>query len=117
MVARILASKVLFRHPDQEAAVIESQWASLAVALLNVSLVVIFWYVPVPEGPTDDLKELAKKRSAANNSRICGIPVVYLTLALGVWSQFWSMAEEEAYTSLWRVYQVTLIPRCPHSLP
>lgn len=49
-------------------------------------LAVVFYYLPVPEAPDEELDELAHHQQ--HNVRLYGIPVIWLTLGLGVWSQF-----------------------------
>lgn len=111
----VLSSKALLKHTAPLTAAVSLQWASLAIALFNMLLAIVFWYVPVPEAPDDDLKTLAQQRSA-NSARLRGlfgrgVPVVYLTLAAGVLSQFFSMAGLQAHGILWTDFQMTVIPR------
>jgi hypothetical protein len=73
------------------------QWSYLCIAFADVLLAVIFYYLPVPEAPPEDLKELAQRRPTANNASIFGVPVVYVTLILGVWSIFFYIAGQEAF--------------------
>lgn len=65
---------------------ISVQWASLAVTFFNVILAVIFYYLPVPEAPDEELDELVHHQQ--HDVRLFGVPVIWLTLGLGVWSQF-----------------------------
>lgn len=87
LVSRLLAGKVLLPDVNKIEEVINVQWVFLGIALFDVLLAVCFYYLPVPEAPDKELDKLAQRRPA-NNARVFGFPVTYVTLALGVSSQF-----------------------------
>lgn len=87
------------------------QWSYLSIAFADVLLAVIFYYLPVPEAPAEDLKELAQRRPTANNASIFGVPVVYVTLILGLWSIFFYTAGQEAFVSGFADYLQRILPR------
>ncbi|KAI9725607.1 MAG: hypothetical protein M1834_009762 [Cirrosporium novae-zelandiae] len=96
VVAPLLANKVLFKNYLDAPSLINSQWTYLGIALFDVILAVVFWYVPLPEAPDKELAELAAPNKEVNKTRVIGIPVVYLTLSLGVFSQFCYVSGQEA---------------------
>ncbi|CRG85661.1 1,3-beta-glucan synthase component FKS3 [Talaromyces islandicus] len=94
LISRLAAGKLLLPHVNQIDEVISVQWVFLTIALLDVLLAVCFYYLPVPEAPDKDLDSLAQQRPA-NNVRVLGFPVIYVTIVLGVSSQFLQeMAEQ-----------------------
>lgn len=106
VLSPLLAKKVLFKSVHDVASLVDVQWTYLGIALFDVLLAVAFYYLPVPEATDDDLEELANRRREDNQAKVIGIPVVWLTLALGVWSQFFYVAGQEVFsTSLERFVQ------------
>lgn len=95
VVSPLLAKEVLFRQVTDVAALVDVQWTYLGIALFDVILAVAFYYLPVPEASDEDLKELANRRRDDNMAKVAGIPVVWVTLALGVSSQFFYVAGQE----------------------
>lgn len=99
VVSPLLANKVLFKSVQDVASLVEVQWTYLGIALFDVLLAVAFYYLPVPEATDEDLEELANRRREDNMAKVVGIPVVWLTLALGIWSQFFYVAGQEVLAS------------------
>ncbi|KAJ5133968.1 Major facilitator superfamily domain general substrate transporter [Penicillium atrosanguineum] len=77
------------------ASLVDVQWTYLGIALFDVLLAVVFWYLPLPEASDEDLEELANRRREDNMTKVLGIPVVWLTLGLGIWSQFFYVGGQE----------------------
>lgn len=106
VVSPLLAKKVLFKDVQDAASLVDVQWTYLGIALFDVLLAVAFYYLPIPEASDEDLEELANRRREDNMTKVIGIPVVWLTLALGVWSQFFYVAGQEVLsTSIERFVQ------------
>ncbi|RJE23133.1 transporter [Aspergillus sclerotialis] len=99
VVSPLLAQKVLFKDVRDVPSLVNVQWTYLGIALFDVLLAVAFYYVPVPEASDEDLQELADQRQEANMTKVTGIPIVWLTLALGVSSQFFYVAGQEALST------------------
>ncbi|CAG8364481.1 unnamed protein product [Penicillium salamii] len=95
VLSPLLAKRVLFKSVQDVASLVDVQWAYLGIALFDVLLAVAFYYLPVPEASDEDLEELANRRREDNMTKVVGIPVVWLTLGLGVWSQFFYCAGQE----------------------
>lgn len=103
VLSPLLAKRVLFKDVQDVASLVDVQWAYLGIALFDVLLAVAFYYLPVPEASDEDLEELANRRREDNMTKVIGVPVVWLTLGLGIWSQFFYVAGQEVLaTSLQR---------------
>lgn len=100
----LLAKKVLFKHTVDEASLIDIQWTYLGIALFDVVLAVIFFYVPLPEASDSDLEKVARKRRSINETKIGGVFVVYITLGLGMLSQFCYVGGQEAVSGVFQKY-------------
>ena len=83
----LLAQKVFFKNVLDAPSLVNVQWTYLAIALFDVILAAIFYYLLLPEASNDALEEIADRRSAANRAHIGPLPVVWVTLGLGVFSQ------------------------------
>ncbi|KAJ6012795.1 hypothetical protein N7522_003150 [Penicillium canescens] len=99
VLSPLLAKRVLFKNVQDVASLVDVQWAYLGIALFDVLLAVAFCYLPVPEASDEDLKELANRRREDNMAKVVGIPVVWLTLGLGIWSQFFYVAGQEVFST------------------
>lgn len=95
VLSPLLAKRVLFKDVHDVASLVDVQWTYLGIAFFDVLLAVAFYYLPVPEATDDDLEELANRRRDDNMTKVVGIPVVWLTLGLGIWSQFFYCAGQE----------------------
>lgn len=95
VVSPLLAKKVLFRSVTDVYALVDVQWTYLGIALFDVLLAVAFYYLPIPEASDEDLEELANRRRADNMTKVLGVPVIWMTLALGIFSQFFYVAGQE----------------------
>lgn len=111
VVSAILAKKALFRSVQDAASLVRVQWTYLAVALFDLLLAVAFYYLPVPEASDDDLRALADRRKETNSARVLGVPVIWLTFGLGVFSQVCYVGGQEAFiTSLSSYIQAQIPP-------
>ncbi|KAF7719103.1 MFS-type L-fucose-proton symporter [Penicillium ucsense] len=99
VLSPLLAQKVLFKAVKDVASLVDVQWTYLGIAFFDVLLAVAFYYLPVPEASDEDLEELANRRKHDNQTKVIGIPVVWLTLALGVWSQFFYVGGQEVLST------------------
>ncbi|RAL16496.1 putative MFS monosaccharide transporter [Aspergillus homomorphus CBS 101889] len=95
VVSPLLAQKVLFKQVTDVSSLVDVQWTYLGIALFDVILALVFYYLPIPEASDADLEELANRRRADNHARVAGLPVVWVTLGLGVWSVFMYVAGQE----------------------
>ncbi|KAL8733312.1 MAG: hypothetical protein Q9166_002136 [cf. Caloplaca sp. 2 TL-2023] len=104
VVSPILAQKVLFKGIVNAPSLIDIQWTYLGIALFDVVLALIFFYLPIPEASDGDLQRLADEREDVNTHRIGGVTVSYITLAFGVFSQFCYVGGQEAVAGVFLRY-------------
>jgi hypothetical protein len=97
VVSPLLASKVFFKNTNDAESLIGVQWAYLGIAFFDVLLAVAFYYLPIPEASDANFKELADRRRNDNYAKVFGIPVVWLTLGLGVFAQFTYVGGQEVF--------------------
>jgi fucose permease len=87
----LLATKVLFKNvlkADAPSSFIDVQWTYLGIAMFVYLLAIVFYYIPLPEATDEQLEELADRRSSVNNAKLGPWKVIYVTLGLGVFSQW-----------------------------
>lgn len=111
VVSPVLAKKVMFRNVLDAPSLIDVQWAYLGIALFVVILALVFYYVPLPEASDDDLENLALKKAQANAQRVGGLPVIYVTLALGVFSNFCYVGSQEGASTKFQDYVAMVKPK------
>ncbi|KAL2833348.1 major facilitator superfamily domain-containing protein [Aspergillus cavernicola] len=99
VLSPLLAKRVLFRSVTDVSSLVDVQWTYLGIALFDVLLAVAFYYLPIPEASDEDLEELANRRRDDNRVAPFGVPIVWVTLALGVWSQFFYVAGQEVFST------------------
>ena len=104
VVSPILAQKVLFKNVLDAPSLIDIQWTYLGIALFDVVLALIFYYLPIPEASDEDLQGLADEREDVNDRKIGGISVIYVTLAFGIFSQFCYVGGQEAVAGVFLQY-------------
>lgn len=88
VLSPLLATKVLFKNVLNAPSLVDVQWTYLGIALFVFALAVVFYYIPLPEASDEQLEELADRRSAAYAAKVGPWKVIYVTLALGVFSQW-----------------------------
>ena len=111
VVSPILAQKVLFKSILDAPSLIDIQWTYLGIALFDVVLALIFFYLPIPEASDEDLQRLADEREDVNSRKIGGVSVVYITLAFGVLSQFCYVGGQEAVAGVFLQYVDVVRPK------
>lgn len=110
VLSPILAKKVLFKNARDVPSLIDIQWTYLGIALFDVVLAVIFYYLPIPEASDEDLEEVVDRRSDVNRKRIGPMMIVRITLAFGVFSQFCYVGGQEAVAVTFQKYVDTVKP-------
>ena len=111
VVSPILAEKALFRNVRDAPALINVQWTYLGIALFVVILALIYYYLPIPEASNEDLEEVARQRSTVNQTKLGGLPIIYVTLALGVFSQFCYVGGQESVAVTFPQYIDAIKPK------
>ena len=110
VVSPILAQKVLFKNVQDAPSLIDIQWTYLGIALFDVILAVIFFYLPIPEASDDDLEMISERRVSIYYRKVLGIPVIYMTLISGVFSQWCYVGGQEAVSGVYQQYVATVRP-------
>lgn len=113
----ILARKVLFKNVMDAPSLIDIQWTYLGIALFDFVLAVVFFYFPIPEASDEDLEEMAGKRVDVNKKTIGGWPVVYLTLTLGIITQFCYVGAQESVSGIFQDFVKQVKPTYVVQIP
>lgn len=95
ILSPLLATKVLFPN-NKASALVNVQWAYLAIAFFVIALAIVFYYIPLPEATDEQLEALADRRSAVYRTKVGPYRVIYVTLALGVFSQWCYVGGQES---------------------
>ena len=95
VLSPLLASKVLFKSQDAPS-LIDAQWTYLGIALFVILLAVAYYYIPLPEATDQELEEASQRADLANIVEIRGVRVIWITLALGAFSQFCYVGAQES---------------------
>jgi fucose permease len=111
VVSAVLAKKALFHSVQDAASLVRVQWTYLAIALFDLLLAVAFYYLPVPEASDEDLQALSDRRKETNSARVVGIPVIWMTFGLAVFSQFCYVGGQEAFITSLASYIQAQIPQ------
>ncbi|KAL9063663.1 MAG: hypothetical protein Q9161_009341 [Pseudevernia consocians] len=110
VLSPILAKKVLFRNVLDAPSLIDVQWTYLGIALFDVCLALIFFYLPIPEASDDDLEEMAERRETVFRRKSAGLPVIYTTLIVGVFAQFCYVGGQESVATYFEQYVAYVKP-------
>lgn len=103
ILSQLLAEKALFNSIDgSNASLIDVQWTYLAITLFTAVLALFFYYMPLPEATDDDLQQQADQLGISRSETVFSpkLPLIYVTLALAVFSQFCYVAGQESM-SVW----------------
>ena len=104
IVSPLLAQKVMFKNVSSAPSLLDAQWAYLGIGLFDVSLAIAFYYLPIPEVSDDDLEEIAGTNDNGNPRQLCGFPTIWLTLGLGMVSQFCYVGAQESVAVAFESY-------------
>lgn len=96
ILSPLFASRVLFKSVHTGPSLIQVQWTYLGIALFGWALALAFYYVKLPEASDEELDEQADRNMVANQVKIGPLRIVWVTLALGVSSQFFYVGAQEA---------------------
>lgn len=110
VLSPILAQKVLFKTVLDAPSLIDVQWTYLGIALFDVCLALVFFYLPIPEASDDELEEMAERRESVFRRKVFGLPVVYVTLIIGVFAQFCYVGGQESIAAYYENYVALVKP-------
>lgn len=102
ILSQLLAEKVLFSSVASNPSLIDVQWTYLAVALFTVILALFFYYMPLPEASDTDLQHQSEDLGIYRSQTVSfpfvktGLPLIYTTLALAIFTQFLYVGAQEA---------------------
>jgi fucose permease len=95
VISPILAQQVLYKYINDAPSLISVQWTYLVITIVAILVAVTCNFLPLPEVSNDELKRLANHRREDYYNTVCGIRVVWVTLTLGVLSQFCNIGGQE----------------------
>ena len=117
--APLLANKVLFRNLFDAPSLIDVQWMYLGIALFMFLLALTYHYLPLPEATDDELADAARRSDHANDAVLkLSIPgfstvivkVLYITLAVAIFSQFCYVGGQESVNTSFPLYVSKVYP-------
>ena len=110
VLSPIFANKILFRSVRDAPSLIDVQWTYLGIALFDVCLALVFFYLPIPEASDDELEEMAERRESVYRRKVAGLPVIYVTLIVGVFAQFCYVGGQESVAVYFQDYVAYVKP-------
>ncbi|KAJ5060061.1 major facilitator superfamily domain-containing protein [Bipolaris maydis] len=113
IISPILAKKVLF--PANAASLIDVQWTYLGISFFNIALAVIYFYVPLPEATDDQLEDASQRtvphaREATVKLGSRSVKVLWISLAMAVFSQFCYVGGQESTSTSYNDYLSHVMP-------
>lgn len=110
VLSPLLAQKVLFKNVLDAPSLVSVQWAYLGIAFFDAVLAIAFYYAHIPEASDEDLAISAERRQTTNSKEVLGCPVIYVTLALGIFSQFCYVSGQESVVGNFQAYTTAVRP-------
>ncbi len=104
IVAPLIANKAFFTKVMHAPSLVDTQWAYLGISLFTILLAVGYYYIPLPEATDDELEDAAERLDGANKVKIGNYSVIWVTLAIGVFSQFCYVGAQEANATNYDAY-------------
>ena len=103
VLSQVLSQKVLWVNFSTKS-LINVQWTYLAITFFTVILVLVIYYMSLPEAPDAELQLLSENLpiSISHNFFATKIPLIWITLALGVFAQFCYLGSQESIL-IWQV--------------
>jgi fucose permease len=95
LASYLLCQRALFLNVNDIASLVNVQWAYLTMSLISILVFTVYYYLPIPEAPDEELKDLAHSREADFFGQVCGLRVVWVTLVLGTFSLFCFFGAQE----------------------
>lgn len=98
VLSQLLAEQALFVNIGHKTSLIDVQWAYLSITLFTVILSLFFYYMPLPEASDEDLQHQAEELGIDRSDTVFSnkLPLIYMTLGLGVLAQFCYVAAQES---------------------
>lgn len=110
VVAPLIASKAFVHKTLDAPSLVSTQWAYLGISLATISLAVAYYYVPLPEATDSELEDAAERMDGAYKSKIGNVGIIWITLGLGVSSQFFYCGGQEVNATTFDSYLAVIDP-------
>lgn len=110
VVAPLIANRAFFHKADNAPSLVDTQWAYLGISLATILLAVAYYYIPLPEVTNTELEDAAERLDGANKAKWHGIPLIWITLSFGVFSQFCYVGGQEVFAQLFTPYLAATNP-------
>jgi len=111
IVAPLIANRAFFRKTFDAPSLIDTQWAYLGISLATILLAVAYYYVPLPEATDNELEDASERMDGANKVEpFRNVSVVWITLALGISSQFFYVGAQEVNATSWNMFLARYSP-------
>lgn len=108
IVSPLLAKKVLFKV--QASSLIDVQWTYLGISFFTFILAIVYYYVPLPEATDDELEEASNRIPAPSTTSVLNVKVIWITLCLGVFSEFCYAGGQETVSTTFPEYLAMVRP-------
>ncbi|KAF2466976.1 MFS monosaccharide transporter-like protein [Lindgomyces ingoldianus] len=110
IVSPLLAKKVLFKASADS--LIDVQWTYLGISFFTIILAIVYYYVPLPEATDEDLEEASARIPTPLEATVASshITVIWITLALGVFSEFCYVGGQESVSTSFAEYLQLVTP-------
>ncbi|KAK3714179.1 hypothetical protein LTR37_007981 [Vermiconidia calcicola] len=110
IVAPLIADRAFIRTQLSAPSLVNTQWAYLGISLFTIFLAVAFYYIPLPEASDEELEDAAERLDGANKASMFNINIIWITLGLGVFSEFCYVGAQEVNATLLGSYLRVIAP-------
>jgi len=109
VIAPLIANRAFFNKTYDVPSLVDTQYAYLGIALFTVLLAVVYHYVPLPEATTAELEDSCERMDGANKAKYKSIPVIWILLGLGAFSQFCNVGAQEVNGTVFDQYLAAVV--------
>lgn len=104
IVAPLIAQKAFFNKENDTPSLVDTQWAYLGMSLAMVILGMIYFYVPLPGATDAELADAVERSDGADQARVGPVRVIWVSLALAVFSLFCYVGGQEVNGTTFTAY-------------
>lgn len=98
----ILCFKVLFKNVDTTSALVSMQWVFLVLSIVSILLTTACYFLKLPEVYSRELR--ARLPQSNNCETVCSLRVVWVTLLLGVVTEFCNVGGQQAFQNSFQFF-------------
>jgi fucose permease len=109
VIAPLIANRAFFNKHYDVPSLVDTQYAYLGIALFTILLAVVYHYVPLPEATTAELEDSCERMDGANKAKYGSIPVIWILLGLGAFSQFCNVGAQEVNGTAFDQYLAAVV--------